>query len=90
MQTTPQNSSEYAARAEKLLLIVPGNQIVFTRGDGVYLYDQSGKRYLDATARSGVVSFGHNNPILLEADVKMAEKGTRFFQTIGDHWHVIS
>lgn len=81
-------SESYVKRAQKTLLVLPGNSIVFNRGDGVYLYDEDGKRYLDATARSGVVSFGHNNPIIQEVDAKMAELGTQFFQTIGDHWRV--
>lgn len=82
------NTDSYVTRAQKSLLIVPGNRVVFSRAEGVYLFDESGKRYLDATARSGVVSFGHKNPLMAETDARMSELGTQFFQTIGDHWRV--
>jgi acetylornithine/N-succinyldiaminopimelate aminotransferase len=41
--------------------------VAFTRGEGVYLYDQQGKRYLDALAGIAVVSVGHCHPRLAEA-----------------------
>ncbi len=34
---------------------------VIARGDGIYLYDRSGKRYVDASSGALVVSVGHGN-----------------------------
>jgi adenosylmethionine-8-amino-7-oxononanoate aminotransferase len=34
---------------------------VIARGDGIYLYDKSGKRYIDASSGALVVSVGHGN-----------------------------
>lgn len=35
--------------------------IVFTRGEGAYLYDQQGKRYLDLAAGIAVTALGHSD-----------------------------
>lgn len=37
------------------------------RGEGVYVYDENGKRYLDFTAGWGVTSIGHAHPVITEA-----------------------
>lgn len=41
--------------------------IPIKRGDGVWLYDAEGKRYLDAVSSWWVNLFGHNNPRIKEA-----------------------
>jgi acetylornithine aminotransferase len=41
--------------------------LAFTRGEGVFLLDASGKRYLDALAGVAVVSVGHCHPKLAKA-----------------------
>jgi acetylornithine aminotransferase/acetylornithine/N-succinyldiaminopimelate aminotransferase len=41
--------------------------VVFTRGEGVYLFDEGGRRYLDLISGVGVVSLGHANPLLAAA-----------------------
>lgn len=43
------------------------------RAAGVYLYDQSGKKYLDLIAGIGVSSLGHCHPRVVEAVKKQAE-----------------
>ncbi|MDO4777899.1 MAG: aspartate aminotransferase family protein [Cardiobacteriaceae bacterium] len=50
----------------------------FVRGEGVYLYDDSGKRYLDGLAGIAVCGLGHAHPELVQALAKQA-------QTL---WHV--
>jgi len=40
---------------------------VFVRGEGCYLYDQSGRRYLDFLAQYGALPFGFNNPDIWQA-----------------------
>ena len=42
-------------------------QMVFTRGEGVYLFDEHGERYLDLISGVGVASLGHANPLLADA-----------------------
>ena len=40
--------------------------VSFVRGEGVYLYDGEGRRYLDFVSGIGVVSLGHSHPDLVE------------------------
>jgi acetylornithine/succinyldiaminopimelate/putrescine aminotransferase/predicted amino acid dehydrogenase len=40
---------------------------VFVRGEGCYLYDQSGRRYLDFLAQYGALPFGFNNTYIWRA-----------------------
>jgi acetylornithine aminotransferase/acetylornithine/N-succinyldiaminopimelate aminotransferase len=46
----------------------------FVRGEGVYLYDGAGRRYLDFISGIGVVSLGHSHPRLVEALSEQAKK----------------
>ena len=41
--------------------------VVAARGEGVYLYDEDDRRYLDFTAGIGVTSTGHCHPAVVEA-----------------------
>ncbi len=47
--------------------------VAFARGEGVYLYDVDGKRYLDFGAGIAVASLGHCHPYLVEALKAQAE-----------------
>lgn len=48
--------------AEKNLLHTYNRfQVVFDKGDGVYLYDVTGKKYLDFVSGIGVFALGYNN-----------------------------
>ncbi len=40
----------------------PNRGITFVSGEGVYLYDLSGEKYLDMMTNYGVNIFGHNHP----------------------------
>lgn len=40
---------------------------VFDRAQGSWLYDESGKPYLDFFAGAGALNYGHNNPVLKKA-----------------------
>ncbi len=46
----------------------------FVRGEGVYLYDDKGKRYLDFLSGIAVCSLGHGDCDLVEAICKQAKK----------------
>ncbi|MGN7678553.1 MAG: aminotransferase class III-fold pyridoxal phosphate-dependent enzyme, partial [Anaplasma sp.] len=40
--------------------------VSFVRGEGMYLYDARGKRYLDFASGIGTISLGHCHPALVE------------------------
>jgi acetylornithine/N-succinyldiaminopimelate aminotransferase len=53
---------EYIEKAEKLLMHTYNRyQIVIDKGEGVYLYDTDGKKYLDFAAGIAVFAFGYGN-----------------------------
>jgi 4-aminobutyrate aminotransferase-like enzyme len=47
---------------------------VFSAGDGSWLIDEAGNKYLDCTAGSGAISVGHSNPEVIEAVFSQAKK----------------
>lgn len=49
-------------------------QIQPVRGEGIYLYDADGQRYIDFTSGIGVTSTGHCHPKIVAAIQKQAEK----------------
>lgn len=48
--------------------------VVITRGEGVYLWDDAGKRYLDMMSAYSAVSHGHSNPALVKVLQAQASK----------------
>ena len=40
--------------------------VVFDQAKGSYLYDETGKEYIDFLAGAGTLNYGHNNPVLKE------------------------
>lgn len=57
------NMKDYIEEAEKALLHTYNRyQVVLDKGDGVYLYDTEGKKYLDFMAGIAVFALGYNNP----------------------------
>lgn len=53
---------EYIDEAEAALLHTYNRyQVVLDRGDGVWLYDMEGKRYLDFVSGIAVFALGYNN-----------------------------
>jgi 4-aminobutyrate aminotransferase len=48
-------------------LLKQATPVVAARGEGVYLYDEDNRRYLDFTAGIGVTSTGHCHPRVVEA-----------------------
>ena len=47
--------------------------VVFTRGEGVWLWDVEGRRYLDMMSAYSAVSFGHSHPRLVRALTDQAQ-----------------
>ena len=48
--------------------------VTLTRGQGVYLFDASGQRYLDMMSAYSAVSFGHSHPRLVAALTEQAQR----------------
>jgi predicted acetylornithine/succinylornithine family transaminase len=49
--------------------------ILFVRGDGTDLIDDTGRRYLDFTSGIGVNALGHGHPVIVEAIERALETG---------------
>jgi acetylornithine/N-succinyldiaminopimelate aminotransferase len=48
--------------------------ISIERGEGVYVWDEDGNRYLDFTAGWGVTCLGHSHPVIIEALAAQSRK----------------
>lgn len=49
------------------MAVVRGSEVVIVRGDGAYVWDDAGARYLDATASLWCVNVGHGRQEIVEA-----------------------
>ena len=62
------NKQGYIENAEKNLLHTYNRfSLVLDHGEGVYLYDTDGKKYLDFTAGIAVCSLGYGNEAYADA-----------------------
>jgi len=52
--------------------------VAFVRGEGVWLWDEDGRKYLDGLAGIAVNTLGHNHPVLVRA---IAEQAARIIHT---------
>jgi glutamate-1-semialdehyde 2,1-aminomutase len=57
---------------------VGGTPIYMDRGEGAFLYDVDGNRYLDFCCSWGPLILGHAHPVIVEAIQRTAAKGTSF------------
>jgi glutamate-1-semialdehyde 2,1-aminomutase len=57
---------------------VGGEPIVFERGEGAYLFDVDGNRYIDYIGSWGPMILGHAHPAVVEALHAAVERGTSF------------
>jgi len=57
---------------------VGGDPVFFTRGEGPWLYDADGKRYIDYVASWGPMIAGHAHPAVIRAVRDMAANGLGF------------
>ena len=48
--------------------------VLLTRGEGVWLFDTAGRRYLDMMSAYSAVSFGHGHPVLVGALTAQAQR----------------
>ncbi len=59
--------------------------VTLERGEGVWLYDMQGRRYLDMMSAYSAVSFGHGHPVLVQALAEQAQRlavTSRAFHTV--------
>ena len=47
--------------------------VVLSRGEGVHVWDENGKKYLDMMSAYSAVSHGHSNPRIVDALIKQAK-----------------
>jgi glutamate-1-semialdehyde 2,1-aminomutase len=57
---------------------VGGEPIVIARGEGPYIWDVDGNRYIDYVGSWGPLIFGHSYPEVIEAVTEAARRGTSF------------
>src|SRR2546429_1428395 len=57
----------------------PALEFVVREGRGAYLWDLSGRRYLDYLLGSGPMLLGHAHPAVVEAVQRQMERGTSYF-----------
>ncbi|MFN3295932.1 ornithine--oxo-acid transaminase [Caldimonas sp.] len=48
--------------------------VTLVRGEGVFLWDDQGRRYLDMMSAYSAVSFGHSHPVLVQALTEQAAR----------------
>src|SRR2546428_7472737 len=57
----------------------PGLEFVVKEGRGAYLWDMSGRRYLDYLLGSGPMLLGHAHPAVVAAVERQMARGTSYF-----------
>lgn len=88
-KSSRRRSREIFERAEKLLVggvnspvrafrSVGCDPLVIERGEGQYLYDVDGNKYLDYVCSWGAMLLGHANPGVTAAIAEQAKRGTSF------------
>lgn len=64
--------------ASHLMQTYSPQPVAFARGDGAWLWDTEGRKYLDALAGIAVNGLGHNHPVLVKA---LAEQAGRIIHS---------
>ena len=62
-----ENYRSYINPSVVRLLEFMGMDAVEVRGEGIYLYDSAGKKYIDCLGGYGTFAFGHRHPRIVEA-----------------------
>lgn len=63
-----------AAEARLLLSTYERNPLLFESGEGVYLIDENGDRYLDLLSGIGVNALGYGNPVIEETIARQSKR----------------
>ena len=73
-----------AAEARLLIPTYDRNPILFVRGEGVYIIDEHGGRYLDLLSGIGVNALGYGNPVIEET---IARQSRALIHTSNLYYH---
>ena len=73
-----------ALESEHLLQVYKRLPVVLTRGEGSYVHDADGRRYLDFLSGIGVASLGHAHPGLAAA---LADQARTLVHTSNLYFH---
>jgi glutamate-1-semialdehyde 2,1-aminomutase len=57
-------------------------RLIIERGSGPYVFDRSGRRFVDYVAGAGTLILGHSHPAVVSATVDQIRKGTVFFGSL--------
>ncbi len=57
---------------------VGGEPIFFAKGEGAYVYDVDGRKYIDYVGSWGPLILGHAHPHIIDAVIKTAQRGLSF------------
>lgn len=71
---TPESDALRARFAQVAMRSAPVPQAVFVRGEGAYVWDADGRRFLDFLAGIAVNSLGHAHPALVDAVAEQAAR----------------
>jgi len=73
-----------AAEARLLLSTYDRSPVLFTGGEGVYIADENGEKYLDLLSGIGVNALGYNHPAIIDA---IARQSRRLIHTSNLFYH---
>lgn len=69
-------TKDLQARADAAMMpLYPHKHVAMARGDGAYLYDMDGKKYLDCAGGIAVCALGHNHPVFNHAVSEQLARG---------------
>ncbi len=74
-ESQPATANEVLVREAAFVLnTYPRHPLIIERGEGVYVYDSDGRRYLDTMSGLGVSALGHGHPRLSRVMAEQAPK----------------
>lgn len=76
-----------AAEQKLLLSTYDRHPVLFTRGEGVHLFDDAGTRYLDLLSGIGVCGLGYNHPAINKAIAAQVSTGLLHTSNLFFHNH---
>ncbi len=71
LDTTPSIQSLESAHTSG---VYPKRDLVIVRGEGAYLWDHQGRRYIDCVGGQGAANLGHSHPAIVEAISQQARR----------------
>ena len=74
--TLPEQAAWNSADPSRQFYQTPQRRPLLDRAEGVYLWDSTGKRYLDGCSGAMVSNIGHSNPRVLEAMRRQMDRST--------------